>query len=133
MDPVHTIPPTFIRIHFHILPPIPLSPQQYWFPHQNPVCTSLLPPNMPHSLPFSALIILVALVRNTEYKALLYAVFYSLLSLFRSPMYFLSTLFLNTLRLCSSLCARNQVSSFVYFNPCIHRQNIGDKRFWTRW
>ena len=74
------------------------------------------------------LIILLALVRNTEYKALLYAVFYSLLSLtLFGPMYFLSTPFLNTLSLCSSFCARNRVYSSVYFNPYIRRQHIGDK------
>ena len=140
MDPVHTISSSFVRIHFHVLPSIPLSPQQYSsyrFPHQNPVYTSLLLPDMPHFLTFSTPFIwsFYWLWWGIWDIKLSFMQFYTVFChlLFLSSTYFHSTPFLNTLSLCSSLCARNQVYNSVYFNPHIHRQHIADKRFWTRW
>jgi hypothetical protein len=117
-----------------------LSPQQYSsyrFPHQNSVYTSLFPPDMPHSLPFSTPFIwsfywLWWAIRNIELSFTQFSTVFCHL-LFLSHKYLISTPFLNTTSLCSSLCARKQVYSSVYFNPYVHRQHIGDKRFWIKW
>ena len=106
MYAVHIIPSSFTRIHFHILPSIPLSLQHYSsysFPHQNSVCTSLLSSYMPHSLQFLTLLIwsfywLWWGIQNIKLSFMQFSTVFCHL-LFLGPMYFLSTPFLNILSL----------------------------------
>jgi hypothetical protein len=111
-----------LKIYFTIiLPCMPGSPK--WSPplrspHQNQVCAPLPSPIVLHVAPPPADLILLYLITRIafgdEYRSLIS----SLCSLLRSPVtssllgpnMLLSTLFLNTVSLCSSLSVRDQVS-----------------------
>jgi hypothetical protein len=117
LNPLHAPPFHILKIHFNIiLPSIPGSPKRspsLRFPHKNPVCTSLFP----HACYMPAHLILLdmitRMISGDEYKSWSS----SLRSLLHSPVassllgpnILLSTLFSNTLSLCSSLSVRDQV------------------------
>ena len=118
--PVHTIASNFLKIHLNtILPSMPGSPK--WslslrFPHQNPVYTYtplLSPIRTTCPAHFILLDFITRTILGEEYRS-----FSSLCSFFHSPVtssllgsnILLSTLFSNTLSLCSSHNVDDQVS-----------------------
>ena len=116
INPVHAPPSNFLKIHPNIiLPSMPGSPK--WslslrFLHQNPVYTSPIRATCP-----AHLIILDFITRKIfgeEYRSLRFAlcsfVHSPVTSSLLGPNIHLSTLFSNTLSLCSSLKASDQFS-----------------------
>ena len=119
LDPVHTPISHFLKIHLNII--LPSAPRSHKFslslrfPHQNPVYPSPLPHYILHSPPISFFLIFVTCtILGEQYRSLSS----SLCSCLHSPVTSsllgpnnpLNTLFLNTLRLHSSLNVSNQVS-----------------------
>jgi hypothetical protein len=114
LNPVHTAPSHFSKIHFNIiLPPMTGSPKQspsLRSPYQNPVCISPFC-HMSYMGPVAHLILLNVITRipfsdeNRSLSSLLYG-------LPPPPCHLisLSTLLSNTLGLCSFLSVRDQVS-----------------------
>jgi glucose-6-phosphate-specific signal transduction histidine kinase len=86
INPVHTTPFYFSKIHFNsIHAPTSWSFKwslSFWLSHQNPVCILLLPfrGTLPAHLILLHWIILIVLGKNTSNEAPHYAVFSSLLS-----------------------------------------------------
>ena len=152
LDPAHTPTSYFLKIHLNIiLPSMPGSPK--WslslrFPHQNTVYASPFPPYVLHAPPISFFSILSPekqWVRSTDNSAPHYALFFHSpvnLSLL-GPNILLSTLFSNTLSLCSSLNVSDQVShsykttgKIIVLYILIFKfleSKLEDKRFCTEW
>ena len=69
------LPADFLNIHFNIiLPPMPVSPKlslSLTFPHQNPVCTSPLPPYVLRAPPISFFLLWsTRVIFGEEYRSL---------------------------------------------------------------
>jgi hypothetical protein len=116
LNPIHA-PSHFLKIHFNIILSTPGSPK--WSPslrspYQNPVCTALFPIRATCPAPIILLDFITRTIFGDEYRSLSS----SLCSLLHSPVassllgrnILFSTLFSNTLSLCSSFSVRDQVS-----------------------
>jgi hypothetical protein len=117
LNPVNA-PSHCLKIYFSItIPSTPGSPK--WSPalrspHQNPVCTYLFPIRATCPAHLILLDLITRIIFDDEYRSLSF----SLCSLLHSPVassllgpkILLSTLFSNTLSLCSSLSVTDQVS-----------------------
>ena len=118
-NPVHSSSSHFLKIHFHIiLPSMPMSSK--WslslrFPHQNTLLLYPIRTTCSAHLILSDLI--TRIIFGEQYRSLsssLRSFLHSpVTSSFLDPNIFLSTLFSNTLSLCSSLNVRDQA-----LHPC---------------
>ena len=148
INPAHTSPSHFLKIHFNIIFPSMPGPSKWSlflrFPHQNPVCTSPLPIRATRSAHFIILDLITRKIFGEEYRSFSS----SLCSFLHSPVTssllgpnILSTLLSNTISLRTSLKMTAQFShhknrqnyNSLYLNLYIFYGKVEDKRFSTEW